>query len=73
MKDPVLFSKFIPGPTDGLDHELTMVQRMWKENFCKNCESAVCKNDDDVDASTVRIGTSVIVFTRSSWLKGEVR
>ena len=77
LKDPVLFSKFIPSPSAGLDHELTMILRMWKENFCRNCESAVCKNGDVVDASIVNMGTSIKVwktgFAGGYWIKCEVR
>jgi len=59
LKVPLLYSKFLPSPSEGFDHELTLIQRTWKENFCKNCESAVCKDGDPVDASTVKLGTMV--------------
>ena len=76
LQDPVSFCQFIPSPAAGLDHELSMVQRMWKERFCYNCKSAVCKDGEGVIAATVKIGTRVrICETPSATIhaRGRVR
>jgi len=70
LKFPLLYSKFLPSSSAGYDHELTMIQRAWKENFCKNCESALCKDGDAVDASTVKLGTKV--ESRVPFMQGNI-
>ena len=77
LKVPLLYSKFLPSSSAGFDFELTMIQRTWKENFCNNCESAVCNDGDPVDASTVKLGTKVEcqsgTFAEGYLIKGKVR
>ena len=49
MKDPFLFAKYLPETNSELSEAFQQISQYWKEKFCKNCRSAICKSGQTVD------------------------
>ena len=49
MKDPRRYAEYVPDLYTELHDAFQLLSQYWKENFCKNCCSAICKNGETVD------------------------
>ena len=49
MEDPCLFAKYVPEANSELSETFQQISQYWKEKFCKNCRSAICKSGQTVD------------------------
>jgi len=68
-KDPHKFSQFVPDKDSGLERYHSLLLQYMKQNFCSNCDTAVCRKGEKILGFDIRADTLVCV---NKVMKGKV-